>query len=387
MTTPQIAPALRFPNFSCRWETLRLGELCSTFRSGSGITSDDISVTGRFPVFGGNGLRGFTDTYTHDGRYLLIGRQGALCGNINLVEGKTFISEHAIAVEGNDQTDTAWLAHRLDHHNLNRLSESSAQPGLSVGKLTRLKFHVPTLPEQRKIAEFLTAVDGRIGQLSQKKALLEDYKKGVMQQLFTQSLRFKDDHGNDFPEWEEKKLSEVSRIYDGTHTTPNYTETGVPFYSVEHLTRGSFEKTKFISEAVFEKENKRVKLERGDILMTRIGDIGTSKLLDWEVRASFYVSLALIKIRSTDISGEFVHHSISSNYFQRELWQRTIHVAFPKKINLGEIGECFIKLPSFPEQTKIADFLTALDRKIESVSSQITHTQTFKKGLLQQMFV
>ena len=219
------------------------------------------------------------------------------------------------------------------------------------------------------------------------RSLLEAYKKGVMQQIFSQALRFKDDHGNEFPDWEEKKLGDVARIYDGTHMTPEYTAIGVPFYSVEHLTRGSFEQTKFISEEVFEKENKRVKLERGDILMTRIGDIGTSKHLDWDVRASFYVSLALIKIVGSDTSPEFLHHSISSSAFQRELWQRTIHVAFPKKINLGEIGQCPIELPSLPEQTKIANFLTALDRKIESVAHQITHTQAFKRGLLQQMFV
>jgi type I restriction enzyme S subunit len=156
---------------------------------------------------------------------------------------------------------------------------------LDTAAIGGFKMRVPTLPEQRKIADFLTAVDGRIGQLIQKKALLEDYKKDVMQQLFTQAIRFKDDHGNDFPDWEEKKLKAVAKIYDGTHTTPSYTETGVPFYSVEHLTRGCFQQTKFISEEVFEKENKRVKLERGDVLMTRIGDIGTSRHLDWDLRA------------------------------------------------------------------------------------------------------
>ncbi|MDA7510476.1 restriction endonuclease subunit S [Verrucomicrobia bacterium] len=208
-----IAPDLRFSSFEQEWETKRLGDLCSTFKSGSGITSSKITDEGVFPVYGGNGLRGYTDSYTHEGFYFLIGRQGALCGNINHVRNKSFISEHAIAVQGNEEADTEWLAQRLDYFNLNRLSESSAQPGLSVGKLARLKITLPTLPEQRKIADFLTAVDGRIGQLIKKKALLEDYKKGVMQQLFTQAIRFKDDHGKDFPDWEEKKLGEVANLY------------------------------------------------------------------------------------------------------------------------------------------------------------------------------
>jgi type I restriction enzyme, S subunit len=247
---------------------------------------------------------------------------------------------------------------------------------------------LPTeLDEQQKIAAFLTAVDGQIEQLSRKKALLEEYKKGVMQQLFTQTLRFQDDHGHDFPDWEEMKLSEIASIFDGTHSTPEYTKTGIPFYSVEHVTNGQYTKTKFISEEVFEKENKRVRLERGDILMTRIGDIGTSVHIDWDVKASFYVSLALIKLRKAMADSEYVHQAIGSRDFQRELWQRTIHSAFPIKINLGEIGECKLRLPSLPEQTKIAGILSAMDGKIAAVGEQMRQTQAWKKGLLQQLFV
>jgi type I restriction enzyme, S subunit len=200
------------------------------------------------------------------------------------------------------------------------------------------------------------------------------------------ALRFKDKYGNAFPSWEKLKLNEIAKIYDGTHTTPTYTETGVPFYSVEHLTKGSFEHTKFISEEVFARENRRVKLERGDVLMTRIGDIGTSKHLDWNVRASFYVSLALIKLQQDRLSPEFVHQSISANNFQRELWQRTIHVAFPKKINLGEIGECRLSLPTLEEQAKLADFLAAVDERIQQLNQKKALLDEYKKGVMDQLF-
>jgi type I restriction enzyme S subunit len=195
------------------------------------------------------------------------------------------------------------------------------------------------------------------------------------------ALRFKGDSG----EWEVKRLIELAKVYDGTHMTPDYKETGVPFYSVEHLTNNNFKDTKYISTDVYEKENKRVMLEMGDILMTRIGDIGTAKYINWNVKASFYVSLALIK-QSKNINAEFLSHFISSPCFQKELHQRTIHVAFPKKINLGEIGECLVSFPRNEEQTKIANFLTVVDRKISQLTQKNELLAKYKKGVMQQIF-
>jgi type I restriction enzyme S subunit len=199
------------------------------------------------------------------------------------------------------------------------------------------------------------------------------------------ALRFKDDDGQDFSNWHTKPLAELAKIYDGTHMTPDYQELGIPFYSVEHVTANNFSDTKFISRAVFEKENKRVKLERGDILMTRIGDIGTPKYIDWDVEASFYVSLALIK-QSEKINSLFLSHYINTNIFQKELHQRIIHVAFPKKINLGEIGNCYVAYPCDKEQTKIANFLTAVDEKITQLTKKHDLLTQYKKGVMQQIF-
>lgn len=198
-------------------------------------------------------------------------------------------------------------------------------------------------------------------------------------------LRFKAESGKDYPSWNTRKLNALAKIYDGTHMTPEYKNSGVPFFSVEHLTSNNFKDTKFISEEIFEKENKKVKLEKGDILMTKIGDIGTAKYIDWDVRASFYVSLALIK-QSSAVNSLFLARSIASPYFQKELHQRIIHVAFPKKINLGEIGECLVQLPCEQEQTKIANFLTAVDEKISQLTQKCELLTQYKKGVMQQIF-
>ncbi|NOU14166.1 MAG: restriction endonuclease subunit S, partial [Methylococcaceae bacterium] len=127
-------------------------------------------------------------------------------------------------------------------------------------------------------------------------------------------------------------------------------------------------------------------LEKGDILMTKIGDIGTPKYIDWDVEASFYVSLALIK-QSNKVNSLYLTHFIRTSIFQKELHERIIHVAFPKKINLGEISNCMVCLPCEKEQTKIANFLTALDEKITYNQTQLNALKRLKQGLLQQMFV
>ncbi|MEO7215791.1 restriction endonuclease subunit S [Mucilaginibacter sp.] len=192
-----------------------------------------------------------------------------------------------------------------------------------------------------------------------------------------------------FPEfedqWQVRKLGEICKIYDGTHQTPNYVQSGISFYSVENITSDNFKNTKYVSEAVYEKENKRVKIEKGDILMTRIGDIGTSKYVDWDVKASFYVSVALIK-QSLGVDMRYLNQFISTNFFQRELWNRTIHVAFPKKINLGEISECVVFVPCIREQNKIASLLTLIDTRIHTQSKIIKDLKFFKSKLNKKIF-
>ena len=133
---------------------------------------------------------------------------------------------------------------------------------ISTGRLAKVQIPLPEKEEQQKIADFLSAVDEKITALTAQKTALTQYKQGMMQRIFSQTLRFKNDNGADYPEWEVKYLKNVSAIYDGTHMTPDYQASGVPFYSVEHVTSDNFNDTKFISAEVFEKECKRVKIEK-----------------------------------------------------------------------------------------------------------------------------
>ncbi|GGE21601.1 restriction endonuclease subunit S [Psychroflexus salis] len=421
-STETNVPELRFPEFEGEWSNFIIKNISTKVTDGTHST----------PKTQSNGLPYITAIHVKDGNidfkncYYLsekdhkeiynrcnpeygdilmvnIGAGTATVSRVN-VEYEFSLKNVALIKPDKNIVDSYFLAQiqrekskRLKH----QLASGGAQPFLSLKAIKKLKLSLPQLPEQQKIADFLSQVDRKIDLLQQKVTALAQYKKGVMQQLFPSAssgqvpqLRFKrglsgaegQDDGSDYPEWEEKKLGEILNYYDGTHQTPKYVSEGIPFYSVEHITSNQFTKTKYISEKVFEKENKRVKLERGDILMTRIGDIGTSRLIDWDVKASFYVSLALLKQNESFNSG-YLNQYISSLIFQKELWRRTIHVAFPKKINLGEIGNCKVKMPSLIEQTKIANFLSSIDQKIAHTQEQLEQTKSFKKGLLQKMFV
>lgn len=252
----------------------------------------------------------------------------------------------------------------------------------------KLKVPKPSLPEQQKIADFLTAVDRRVGQLIQKKALLEDYKKGVMQQLFTQAIRFKDDHGNDFPDWQEKKLGEVLEIKSGLSLDQNGNAAGFKVTRIETISDRTVNLDK-VGYVETEKDIEDFRLLPGDILFSNINSvshIGKVAFVDRDY--DLYQGMNLLRLRPNPESDpKFVFQLLSSvpfiRYFQRICNQAVSQAS----INQTDLKNTPLKAPSPNEQTKIANFLSAIDRKIESVATQITETQTFKRGLLQQMFV
>ena len=112
------------------FEAKRIGELFTRFSSGKNLTEEKIKPLGQYPVYGGNGLRGFTDSYNFDGECLIVGRQGAKCGNVRFFSGKGYMTDHAIVGVANNDNSTRFLSYALSELNLNRLSGQAAQPGL-----------------------------------------------------------------------------------------------------------------------------------------------------------------------------------------------------------------------------------------------------------------
>jgi type I restriction enzyme S subunit len=177
-------PEIRFAGFTDAWEQRKLGELCNEFRSGDFIKADDIAPSGDYPVYGGNGFRGYTDTYNHDGDFALIGRQGALCGNMQFSCGKAYFTEHAVAVRANNANETRFLYYLFGTMNLGQYSGQSAQPGLAVGNLIELKNLVPYRAEQTKISALFSDLDHLITLHQRELVKLQNMKKALLEKMF-----------------------------------------------------------------------------------------------------------------------------------------------------------------------------------------------------------
>ena len=173
------------------WEVRRLKTICR-MKSGEGITAESIETKGEFPVYGGNGLRGYTSSYTHDGDFVLIGRQGALCGNVHIARGRFWASEHAVVATLEKRNEIGWFAAMLAAMNLNQYSIAAAQPGLAVERILNLHLPVPSNQEQQLIAAHIgntTAdIDVAISRASRQIELLKEYHTRLIADVVTGKL-------------------------------------------------------------------------------------------------------------------------------------------------------------------------------------------------------
>ena len=339
------------------WEVRRLGEICTHFKSGITITSKEIKEDGLYPVYGGNGFRGYANSYTHNGNYILIGRQGALCGNINYVEGKNYISEHAIAVQTDENIQ--WLKYKLVNWNLNRFSESSAQPGLSVEKLVRYKLSVPTRSEQIKIAELLSLWDTAIEKQTQLVEKLTLRKRGLMQQLLTGKKRLKGFEDFKFQSMPFDRIAKTINVkpfqisksdYHDCGSTP-VVDQGQSFIAAYTDTKNAFTDTPFV---LF-----------GD--HTRI-----VKWIDFPCVIGADGVQAIKSKVGMDI--KYLYYLLSNTELPNLGYSR--HMSILKE-------KMFYVTTNYDEQKAIVECLSNADKEIDFAKEGLLHLQKQKRGLMQ----
>lgn len=383
MSNNNKTPAIRFKGFTDTWEQRKLGDMCDEFQSGKSIKASDITDSGEYAVYGGNGFRGYTDTYNHDGDYALIGRQGALCGNMNFSSGKAYFTEHAIAVHGNADNDTLFLYYLLDLMNLGQYSGQSAQPGLAVNKIIQLKTKAPKLDEQRLISSFFKQLDSLITLYQRKYDKLIQFKAAMLQKMFPQN-------GADKPEirfkgftdaWEQRKVGEVSESYSG----------GTPSVGVKEYYGGQipFIRSAEINSEITELFLTEEGLKNSSARLVAVGDIlyalyGATSGEVGRARLKGAINQAILAIKPhTDYDSEYLaqwlrksKHSIIKIYLQGG--QGNLSGTIVKELS--------VDFPSLKEQRAIGDFFRQLDNLITFHQRKCDKYKSIKSGLIRKLF-
>lgn len=390
----KLTPEIRFPVFSGDWEECKLRELCDEFKSGKNIKAEDISVEGNYPVLGGNGLRGYTKTYNHDGVYALIGRQGALCGNMNISYGKAYFTEHAIAVKGNKNNDTKFLFYLLGKMNLGQYSDQSAQPGLAVNKLLELAPFIPVLEEQSQISIFLKKIDDSIVLHQQELTTLKQTKQGFLQKMFPKEgetvpqIRF-----SGFTcDWEQRKLREMlaEPVTDGPHETPKLEESGIPFISVDAIVDNKIDfdrKRGYISEETDELYSKKYRPQYHDVFLVKSGStVGKTAIVETKKRFNIWSPLAAMRVGEVS-DPYFLYFLLQTRKMQNQVKDKASSGTQPN-LGMRELEKFHTQItPNLEEQKKIGAFFQQLDNLITLYQRELDVLKETKKAFLQKMFV
>jgi type I restriction enzyme S subunit len=399
-----LKPDVRFPEFTDNWEHKKMSELLAEAKKRNG----DLKY-GKGEVLSVSGELGIVNQIEHLGRsyagvsvhqyhvvevgdivYTKSPLKANPYGIIKLNKGKAGIVStlYAVYKVKGQNAYGEWIEYYFSlDANTNRylrpLVKKGAKNDMKISNAYVLhdRIFAPQIAEQKRIASFFTVLDKKITQLKQKKSLLEQYKKGVMQKLFSQELRFKDENGNEFPKWEEKKLGKNATFFSGgtpITTNKSYYEGKIPFIKSGEI---NAEKTEqFISEDGLKDSSSKM-VEVGDLLYALYGatsgEAGISKI-------NGAINQAVLCVRSEKYNKIFL-----LNYLQLQKKEIVGKYLQGGQGNLSAdiIKSLIIPMPCKQEQLKIANYLKAIENKIISANIQIQKNQAYKKGLLQKMFV
>jgi type I restriction enzyme S subunit len=392
-------PKLRFSGFDGEWERKKLGEVVSNKSNKYNPETDKGSyncielehlATDTGQLLGyvdscnagsiknkfekGDVLFGKLRPYLK--KYLLAPFEGVCSSEIWVITGKSEINEFIY-----------WLIQTNRFIGLANQSSGSKMPRADWDVVSSSDFCFPTHREQQKIASFFTSIDQKISQLKKKKDLLEQYKKGVMQKTFSQEIRFKDDNEQEFPKWEKKKLGEVATFSKGKGIS--ISDTSIDG-STECIRYG--ELYTYYSVTIDEVKSRTninsdnlVLSEANDVIIPASGetqiDIATASCV---LRSGIALGGDLNIIKSAN-NGVFLSYYLN-NQKKRDIANLAQGISVVHLYS-SQLSSLEIDIPTLPEQTKIADFVSTLDDKINHAQKQIEKAETWKKGLLQQMFV
>lgn len=381
------------------WGVDKISVLTS-ITTGSRNTQDRVE-DGKYPFFVRSQTVERINSYSFDGEAVLTAGDGVGTGKIfHYVNGKCDIHQRVYKISHFKPELNGFFFYKyFSNYFYDRIMSMTAKSSVDSVRMEMIADMLVPLPkpeEQRSLAQVLSDVDALIAALDKLIAKKHNLKTATMQQLLTGKKRlpgfgegqgYKESVIGLIPEdWYVSSFSEVCfAIVDGTHYTPSYVMDGIPFYSVENVTANDFKNTKYISNEEHSKLIRRCKPEKGDLLLTRIGSLGATKLIDWNIDASIYVSLALLKLNEKAYPNYVYVYSKSEQFF-KDVEKRSLTNATPQKINMGDIGNVPIPIPlNQKEQRAIATVLSDMDTVIAALETRLVKTQAIKQGMMQEL--
>ncbi len=370
-------PKLRFKEFKGEWEEKRLGEVV-TF--GNGKDYKHLKI-GNYPVYGTGGYMLSVDDYLYDGDSVCIGRKGSI-NKPMFISGKFWTVDTLFYIYKFINSIPKFIYLLCQKINWLIHNEASGVPSLSKSTIEKIKIHLPQLPEQTKIANFLTSIDSKIELLTKKEALLQEYKKGVMQKIFNQEIRFKADDGSEFEKWEEKRLGDfikqkvinnkdkLSNLVLSVNNKKGFIAQDEQFNGYE-IASQDLSKYKIVKKNDYAYNPSRI----------NVGSIARLQNFNIGIVSPMYIVFVLNCIDYVFFDNLIKIHRI------KHLIKIGCSGSVRNSLGFDDLCNFKIHLPQLPEQTKIANFLSSIDSKIEFLQKQLSLTKDFKKSLLQQMFV
>ena len=344
----------------------KLGEVC-LLKAGKFVSANDISPEynkGLYPCFGGNGIRGYVADYTHDGEFPLIGRQGALCGNVNLASGKFHATEHAVVVQPKIEMNVHWLYYALNAMNLGQYATGAAQPGLAVSKLETLSIEIPNISEQNKIAQTLYKVEQLVNFRKQQLAKLDELVKARFVEMFGDPV-------SNPMGWKRVRFDSISENLDSKRVpvTESDRKDGVyPYYGASGI-------VDWINDYIFDEDILLVSEDGANLLMR-------STPIAFSVSGKSWVNNHAHVVRFHD----FATQKFIEVYFSLIDISEYITGTAQPKLNQAKLNTMLFCWPPLSLQKQFAAFVERVDQQKQTVQQSLDKLELMKKALMQEYF-
>ena len=358
----------------------KLGEVC-LLKAGKFVSANDISPEynkGLYPCFGGNGIRGYAADYTHDGEFPLIGRQGALCGNVNLASGKFHATEHAVVVQPKTEMNVHWLYYALNAMNLGQYATGAAQPGLAVSKLETLSIEIPNISEQNKIAQTLYKVEQLVNFRKQQLAKLDELVKARFVEMFG-------DINVNNKKWMTYPLGELCTIVRGGSPRPieRYLGGTIPWIKIGDATTGENIYLNSTKEYIIQEGVKKSRMiKAGSLIFANCGvSLGFARIITFD--GCIHDGWLAMEDIDEKLDKIFLLYSLNQ---MTEYFRKTAPAGTQPNLNTNIMKMHRQIVPPMEMQKAFISFVKCADRQKQIVQQSLEKLELMKKALMQEYF-